>query len=360
MVFAHGWSLKTPRRIVRENICGYSRGGMPLHANRTYMIKGTLKFFNAAKGFGFITPDGEGKDVFLPATTIAAAGGAKLQAGQRVSFEQEADVKGPKAVQLKLLDEAPPRVAPPPPPPPPRAQLTIHCDPSSDDAADVLAELAAAGRQVRVMDYTTTPPDRAELQRMSLVLRNADQSLVHRYNPLFLDLQLDDRFIAESDFWTAIVEHPALINGPVLVEGNNIRICKTAGDVRAFLGQEGAADVKKAPKEISARMAAMMRGQAVPPPPPPAPMAAPKPIAAALKPPAPAPKPVAPAAPAQKIEKPVATKATAPKPAAKPKQAAKPQKAVPAKKAAPAKKAVKPKPATAKPAKKPATKKKGK
>ena len=303
------------------------------------MIKGTLKFFNAAKGFGFITPDGDGKDVFLPATTIAACGGAKLQAGQRVSFEQEADVKGPKAVQLKLLDETPAKVAPPAPP---RAQLTIHCDPSSDEAGDVLAELAAAGRQPRLMDYTATPPDRAELQRMSLVLRNADQSLVRRYNPLFLDLQLDDRFIAESDFWTAIVEHPALINGPVLVEGNNIRICKTAADVRAFLGQEGAADVKRAPKEISPRMAAMMRGQAVPPAAPPAPKPAtpaPKPVAAAPKPAAPPPKPVA--APAPKIETPAPAKAAKPEPrpkaAAKAKPAAKPKKP-----AAPVKKPAKP------------------
>jgi CspA family cold shock protein len=290
------------------------------------MIKGTLKFFNAAKGFGFITPDGDGKDVFLPATTIAACGGAKLQAGQRVSFEQEADVKGPKAVQLKLLDETPAKIAPPAPP---RAQLTIHCDPSSIEAGDVLAELAAAGRQPRLMDYTTTPPDRAELQRMSLVLRNADQSLVRRYNPLFLDLQLDDRFIAESDFWTAIVEHPALINGPVLVEGNNIRICKTASDVRAFLGQEGV-DVKRAPKEISPRMAAMMRGQAVPPAPSPAPKAVAAPASKAVA----APVPKAVAMPAQKIEKPAAGNAVAAKAAAKPKIAARAKPAAKPKKAA--------------------------
>ena len=139
----------------------------------------------------------------------------------------------------------------------------------------MLAALGAAGHQPQLVDYTVSPPERAELQRMSLVLRNADQSLVRRYNPLFLDLQLDDRFIAENDFWTAIVEHPALINGPVLATGSNIRICKTAGDVRAFLGLNGAADVKKPPKEISPRMAAMMKGLAVPPAPVPAPAHAP-------------------------------------------------------------------------------------
>src|ERR1041384_3334862 len=69
------------------------------------MIKGTVKFFNNAKGFGFITPDDGGKDVFVPAATITQSGTPRLKAGQRVSFETEPDPKGPKAVRLALLDE---------------------------------------------------------------------------------------------------------------------------------------------------------------------------------------------------------------------------------------------------------------
>ena len=71
------------------------------------MSNGTVKFFNAAKGFGFITPDGGGKDVFVPANSVSSAGVSNLKAGQRVSFETEPDSKGPKAVGLKVLAEAP-------------------------------------------------------------------------------------------------------------------------------------------------------------------------------------------------------------------------------------------------------------
>src|SRR3982751_4070279 len=71
------------------------------------MIKGTVKFFNNAKGFGFITPDDGGKDVFVPAATITASATGRLKAGQRVTFQTEPDPKGPKAVKLTLLDEAP-------------------------------------------------------------------------------------------------------------------------------------------------------------------------------------------------------------------------------------------------------------
>ena len=69
------------------------------------MIKGTVKFFNGTKGFGFITPDDGSKEVFVPFATVTASGTGLLKAGQRVSFEAEQEAKGPKAVKLTLLDE---------------------------------------------------------------------------------------------------------------------------------------------------------------------------------------------------------------------------------------------------------------
>ena len=61
---------------------------------------GTVKFFNATKGFGFISPDGGGKDVFVHATAVEAAGMRTLTEGQRVNFKTEADARGAKAVNL--------------------------------------------------------------------------------------------------------------------------------------------------------------------------------------------------------------------------------------------------------------------
>ena len=61
---------------------------------------GTVKFFNTQKGFGFITPDA-GKDVFVHASAIEAAGMLTLSEGQRVSFDVQPDAKGSKAVNLK-------------------------------------------------------------------------------------------------------------------------------------------------------------------------------------------------------------------------------------------------------------------
>jgi cold shock protein len=65
------------------------------------MTIGTVKFFNTSKGFGFIAPEGGGKDVFVHATAVEAAGMGSLAEGQRVSFEIQPDAKGSKAVNLK-------------------------------------------------------------------------------------------------------------------------------------------------------------------------------------------------------------------------------------------------------------------
>jgi cold shock protein len=55
------------------------------------MQKGTVKFYNDQKGFGFIQPDGGGKDVFVHATALERAGMRGLVEGQKVSFDAQED-----------------------------------------------------------------------------------------------------------------------------------------------------------------------------------------------------------------------------------------------------------------------------
>jgi CspA family cold shock protein len=53
------------------------------------MINGTVKFYNATKGFGFITPDTGGKDAFVHVSAIERAGLSTLADGQKVSYDLE-------------------------------------------------------------------------------------------------------------------------------------------------------------------------------------------------------------------------------------------------------------------------------
>lgn len=58
------------------------------------MAVGTVKFFNTQKGFGFIAPEGGGKDVFVHISAVERSGMSSLSDGQKVSFELERDRQG--------------------------------------------------------------------------------------------------------------------------------------------------------------------------------------------------------------------------------------------------------------------------
>ena len=64
------------------------------------MPRGTVKFFNSSKGFGFITPDDGGKDVFVHANDT---GGVHLTDGAQVEFEVVDGRKGPQASNVTVL-----------------------------------------------------------------------------------------------------------------------------------------------------------------------------------------------------------------------------------------------------------------
>ena len=69
------------------------------------MPNGTVKWFNPAKGFGFIQPDSGGADIFVHISAVERAGLSCLDEGQKVSFDEERDPKKgkPSAVNIKLL-----------------------------------------------------------------------------------------------------------------------------------------------------------------------------------------------------------------------------------------------------------------
>lgn len=67
------------------------------------MATGTVKFFNADKGFGFIAPDEGGDDLFVHFSNIVASGYKTLEDGQKVEFEVGQGRKGDEAQQVKPL-----------------------------------------------------------------------------------------------------------------------------------------------------------------------------------------------------------------------------------------------------------------
>jgi cold shock protein len=69
------------------------------------MTKGTVKWFNADKGYGFIAVEGGGADVFVHYSAIEAAGYRSLEEGQTVEFDVTEGQKGPQAANVRLVEQ---------------------------------------------------------------------------------------------------------------------------------------------------------------------------------------------------------------------------------------------------------------
>ncbi len=67
------------------------------------MPQGTVKWFNGDKGFGFITPDDGGKDLFVHYSEIQGSGYRSLEENQRVQFEVGQGAKGPQAIGVSAV-----------------------------------------------------------------------------------------------------------------------------------------------------------------------------------------------------------------------------------------------------------------
>ena len=70
------------------------------------MATGTVKWSNESKGFGFIAPDGGGKDVFCHQSAIRTPGVRSLSDGQKVEFDVKQGPKGPQADNVKVVARA--------------------------------------------------------------------------------------------------------------------------------------------------------------------------------------------------------------------------------------------------------------
>ena len=92
--------MPAPRRKSRLGVRGRSDRRI---RRATVEELGTVKWYNANKGFGFIAPDQGGKDIFVHASALERAGIIGLAEGQRVAIDVAQGQKGPEAVGLRVI-----------------------------------------------------------------------------------------------------------------------------------------------------------------------------------------------------------------------------------------------------------------
>jgi CspA family cold shock protein len=108
-----GWYGRSVRLGSLSDGCGASgrslcfeqsrRSQHVINAGGNAVATGTVKWFSDEKGFGFITPDDQSKDLFVHHSAIVGGGYRSLAEGAKVSYEAEAGDKGPKAANVQLV-----------------------------------------------------------------------------------------------------------------------------------------------------------------------------------------------------------------------------------------------------------------
>ena len=207
------------------------------------MAIGTVKFFNASKGFGFISPDIGGGDIFVHASAFQATGAQSLIEGQRVTYDTESDSKGLKVTKLELFTSDEGTAAHSVEHTVPLGCLAQRSDTHNlsqsgvHHVAEQFKEIQAAGYQPRIVEYLKVPFTRDELKYIATQMKVTVRDLARKTEPLFGELRLDEKDVTEDKILDAMIEHPILVNRPIVTTPDAARLCRPSRMVKNFLSE---------------------------------------------------------------------------------------------------------------------------
>jgi len=113
--------------------------------------------------------------------------------------------------------------------------ITIYHNPDCGTSRNTLAAIRASGHEPRIIEYLKTPPTRAELKDLIARMNLAARDVVRRREPLFRELGLDDKDVGEEELLDGMIEHPILINRPIVVTDVAVRLCRPSETVKEML-----------------------------------------------------------------------------------------------------------------------------
>ena len=112
---------------------------------------------------------------------------------------------------------------------------TIYHNPACGTSRKTLEILVAEGADVTVIEYLAHPPSRAELQRLYARAGISARDGLRAREPLADELGLNHPSVGDSAILDAMVEHPILINRPLVETEKGVRLCRPQDEVRALL-----------------------------------------------------------------------------------------------------------------------------
>jgi arsenate reductase len=113
--------------------------------------------------------------------------------------------------------------------------MRIYHNPNCGTSRTVLGLIREAGIEPEIYEYLKTPPDREHLTALFAKLGLTPRDVLRRKGTTLETLGMDEAKMSDSAILDAIVLHPILLERPIVVEGDEARICRPAERIKRFL-----------------------------------------------------------------------------------------------------------------------------
>ncbi|WP_199792348.1 arsenate reductase (glutaredoxin) [Allosphingosinicella vermicomposti] len=129
-------------------------------------------------------------------------------------------------------------------------EVTIYHNPACGTSRNTLELIRATGAEPKVIHYLETPPSREELVSLIQRMGIGPRDLLRQKGTPFSDLGLDDPALSDDELIDAMMAHPILINRPIVVGPEGVKLCRPSEDVLSILDRPLTADFTKEDGEV--------------------------------------------------------------------------------------------------------------
>lgn len=126
----------------------------------------------------------------------------------------------------------------------------IYHNPACGTSRNTLALIRATGIEPEVVHYLDTPPSRQELASLIERMGIPPRDLLRRKGTPFAELGLDDPALGDDQLLDAMMEHPILINRPIVAAPGGVKLCRPSEEVLSILDRRLTADFVKEDGEV--------------------------------------------------------------------------------------------------------------
>jgi arsenate reductase len=129
-------------------------------------------------------------------------------------------------------------------------KVTIYHNPACGTSRNTLAMIRASGVEPEVIEYVKTPPDRERLLALISAMGITARDLLREKGTPFIELGLDDLSLPEDALVDAMLEHPVLINRPIVVTAKGVKLCRPSELVLPLLENPNIGEFVKEDGEV--------------------------------------------------------------------------------------------------------------